>query len=483
MGANDTAARRQRATAASEIRGLRGDRRRNANSTIPIIVQHGKRQIMLNVKAGVPVIESVPEAARKLGVFDNTLTFSGYQMLTEDKVALDPARTFGDQDIHPYARITLNPKAMNDDYKVYDDIVEAVGDSVEVSNTPWTLEDTTKTSLIIGLGLLAISALCLATFTPSYLLAIEAFGFCLVMFILAQLLVSRKMKTQGLAVALTADLFAALGGYHIASAISHMSTPLISLITGAGMERVYGYPLLGAGVALGVYGLICMSVFSFGRVYHSVAPMAGFPLALASAMMLVFPAHYLAIWAVVAAIMALLSNALPWLSLSVSRISVDSPQSDADIFKVPETIDRQHVLRRYQFGSSLLFCLRIAVAVILILSAPILASAPTICGFLLCLAAYAGLLLDSRQIYSWREMIVNLSAAGLGLILSSLIAIQTHPGIQLPLTTALLIAAFLTVAMTHLSRHFPLAASRVADALEIICIVCIAPLAYFIIVL
>ena len=54
--------------------------------------------------------------------------------------------------------LTLEPGASSDTDIIYDDVVEAVGASVQHVYRPWTSDHTTFTSLVIGLGMLVISA-------------------------------------------------------------------------------------------------------------------------------------------------------------------------------------------------------------------------------------------------------------------------------------------------------------------------------------
>lgn len=93
------------------------------------------------------------------------------------------------------------------------------------------------------------------------------------------------------------------------------------------------------------------------------------------------------------------------------------------------------------------------------------------------------MLLDSRQIYTFREMCVTVGAAGIGIIVTGSLSVQTHQEFSIPLILLMLACAFATILFTYVLRKHTLFATRVADAAETICIMLILPLAYLAITL
>ena len=131
----------------------------------------------------------------------------------------------------------------------------------------------------------------------------------------------------------------------------------------------------------------------------------------------------------------------------------------------------------------MLFIGRICVAALLLIAAPLLNTLDTPLGSALCLAAFLGMLLDSMQIYTFREMCVTVGAAGIGIIVTGSLSVQTHQEFSIPLILLMLACAFATILFTYVLRKHTLFATRVADAAETICIMLILPLAYLAITL
>lgn len=434
-------------------------------SRLTVSVAYKSRTITLTVGATPIVADLLPDIARRLGVLDPAIVYGGYRLVTASGEALSPSLTLDEQHVADGAALTLEPGALTDGDVVYDDVVEAVGASVQRVYKPWTNAHTTITSLIISAGLLLIAAACLALFPANVINAALGFGFAAVAVALAALLGGRGMTAQALVMGLISSLFTAIGGYQLSAA----------LLPG---HPFHGMPLLGAAAGLIIGGGIMIVAVPAARPYGLVPVTAGLLAVIPAGLAFMFPVNMAQIWIFTTALIALAANALPWMCLSMARISVDSPHSESEIFKLPEDIDYEDIRRRYVFGSTMLFIGRVAVAALLLAAAPLLAAQPGPLGALICLIAFLGMLLDSRQIYTLREMIVTVGAAGAGLVITALIAIRTHPALAMPLTVALLVCAMATVIVTHATSRRSLFGTRVADAAETLCIVLLPPLAY-----
>ncbi|MBT1181089.1 type VII secretion protein [Bifidobacterium sp. CP2] len=432
---------------------------------LTVTIGYKSRTITLNVGATPIVADLLPDIARRLGVLDPAIVYGGYRLVASGGEALDPSRTLEEQHVADGATLTLEPDALTDGDIVYDDVVEAVGASVQRVYKPWTNEHTTITSLIISAGLLLIAAACLALFPAGLVNATLGFAFCAVLMALAALLNGKAMTAQALVMGLVASLFAAIGGYQLAS----------TLLPG---QPFHGLPLLAAATGLIIGGGVMTLAASGARPYSLIPICAGLLAVIPSGLAFMFPVNAAQIWIFTTTLIALAANALPWMCLSMARISVDSPHSESEIFKLPEDIDYEDIRRRYILGSTMLFIGRVAVAALLITAAPLLAAQPNPLGALICLVAFLGMLLDSRQIYTLREMLVTVGAAGIGLVATAFIAIRTHPTLAMPLTLALLIGAMATVTITHVTTRSSLFGTRVADAAEVLCIILLPPLAY-----
>lgn len=264
--------------------------------------------------------------------------------------------------------------------------------------------------------------------------------------------------------------FTAIGGYQ-----------LVNLL--AGKQPLHALPLLGASLGLAAAGILMSLAASKTRPYSYIPILIGAICAIPSVLSTLMPQQMGHIWILTSAVTALTASALPWMCLSFARISVDSPHSESEIFALPNDIDYQDIKRRYIAGSTMLFIGRICVAALLLIAAPLLNTLDTPLGSALCLAAFLGMLLDSRQIYTFREMCVTVGAAGIGIIVTGSLSVQTHQEFSIPLILLMLACAFAGILFTYVLRKHTLFATRVADAAETICIMLILPLAYLAITL
>lgn len=442
----------------------------NTTDTLQITVSYKTRTIALRVNDGPIIADLLPDIARRLGILDPSIVYGGYRLLTSDGDPLSPAKTLREQHVPNHSTLTLEPGASSDTDIIYDDVVEAVGASVQHVYRPWTSDHTTFTSLVIGLGMLVISAGWIALSPASIWASVLAFGFSAILLALTAALCGKNLLVQSTAIGLIASIFTAIGGYQ-----------LVNLL--AGKQPLHALPLLGASLGLAAAGILMSLAASKTRPYSYIPILIGAICAIPSVLSTLMPQQMGHIWILTSAVTALTASALPWMCLSFARISVDSPHSESEIFALPNDIDYQDIKRRYIAGSTMLFIGRICVAALLLIAAPLLNTLDTPLGSALCLAAFLGMLLDSRQIYTFREMCVTVGAAGIGIIVTGSLSVQTHQEFNIPLILLMLACAFATILFTYVLRKHTLFATRVADAAETICIMLILPLAYLAITL
>lgn len=435
-----------------------------------LTIAYNTRTITLTVSDGPIVADLLPDIARRLGVLDPSIVYGGYRLITADGEPLSPSRTFAEQHVSDQSVLTLEPGASVDTDIVYDDVVEAVGASVQRVYRPWTKDHTTLTSLLISVGMLAISAGWLALFPVSIWNAALGIGFSVVLIALAALLHGKTMTVQATVIGLTASIFAAVGGYQLASYLVPDQT-------------FHALPLVGASAGLLVSGCLMAVAAPSTRPYGFIPIIIGLLAAIPGILSTLLPSWMANIWIIATMFAALAANALPWMCLSFARISVQSPHSDAEIFALPEPIDYAEVKQRYITGSTMLFIGRVSVATMLLIAMPLLNSLSTPLGAVICLVAFLAMLLDSRQIHTLREMCVTVSAAGLGIICTGLMSVRMHPEFSIPLTMLMLCCALATIVFTHVTRRRSLFATRMADAAETLCIMMLPPLAYLAITL
>ena len=436
-----------------------------AAQSLRLTVAYQARTVTLHVTNALIVADVLPDIARRLGVLDPSIVYGGFRLLTAEGDALTLSQTFAEQHVPDNSTLTLEPGVSADTDHVYDDVVEAVGTSVQQVYRPWATEHTTFTSLLISTGMLAICVGWLALFPASLWIATLSLGFAAVLIALCAVIQGKAMTTQARVIGVEASAFAAVGGYQLASAlVPNAST--------------YAMPMAGAGIGLLLAG--CLMTFAapgtrpYGVIPITIGVLIIIPAVLCTAM----PDWTLAVWIIMVTLAALAANTLPWMCLSFARLSVQSPHSDAEIFALPEPIDYQDVKRRYIAGSTMLFIGRVSIAAVLLVAVPLLNSLHTVLGSVLCLVAFLAMLLDSRQIYALRDMTITVAAAGIGIICTGLASVRAHPEFAIPLTIGMMCCAFATIMLTHVTDRKSLFATRVADMAETICIMALPPLAY-----
>src|SRR5690606_12114124 len=134
-------------------------------------------------------------------------------------------------------------------------------------------------------------------------------------------------------------------------------------------------------------------------------------------------------YAIMLATTALLANGIPWLALSSTRIRVISPQSDADMFTVPDPIDADEVKRRAAAGTRTLRALRAARGLAALIATPLIA-ATGVFGALLCVLAFVGMMFQSRQVHARLGVLVLMAIGAIGLAVTGITVVLALPDLR-----------------------------------------------------
>lgn len=263
-----------------------------------LTIAYNTRTITLTVSDGPIVADLLPDIARRLGVLDPSIVYGGYRLITADGEPLSPSRTFAEQHVSDQSVLTLEPGASVDTDIVYDDVVEAVGASVQRVYRPWTKDHTTLTSLLISVGMLAVSAGWLALFPVSIWNAALGIGFSVVLIALAALLHGKTMTVQATVIGLTASIFAAVGGYQLASYL-------------VPDQAFHTLPLVGASAGLLVSGCLMAVAAPSTRPYGFIPIIIGLLAAIPGILSTLLPSWMANIWIIATMFAALAANALP----------------------------------------------------------------------------------------------------------------------------------------------------------------------------
>ncbi|GAA1776316.1 type VII secretion integral membrane protein EccD [Leucobacter iarius] len=429
------------------------------SAVVRLSVVHAERRIDLAVPGRLPLLEVLPGVARGLGVLDATLLHGGYRLTRSDGTELDPTRGAIAQGIDQGEILTLTRGQLVAVPRRYDDVVEAVVDATSAHHAAWRPEDAARTAVAISLTLVGLSAIMLALQPAGSLLpAIIAGTGTIVLLALTAALGRLAQPEAGLAFGIAAAGFAGLTGY--------------LLVPGGSL---WGFPLAAAGLGCIVGGGAAFLLAA------KPAEILALPIALGIAVGL--PAGIVGLtgvdptgpYAVMVACAGLLAGALPWLTLSSTRIRVISPTTELEMFDPPQPIDPERVAARVDAGHRLLVALRVAFALSVLIAAPLVSGSGWI-GTILVLTCGTVLMFQSRQSARRASVIVLLAGGTAILAVGGLAAILDQREQAPLLLIALLVATGIVTGLTLLSTRVRMRLTALGDTVEVILLALLLPL-------
>ncbi len=417
------------------------------------------RRLDIGVPASVPLIEIIPGFARSLGVLDPTLAHGGYALHRSDGAILDSTRSAGSQGVRDGELLTLVRGGLTAEPRVYDDVVEAVIDATSSQHGVWSPQDSARTALAISIAFLALCALLLVSAGPSLSFGpLIAGGGTVVLAVAAAVLTRLGQHEAGHALGLAGAAFGAITGYLLVPT-----------------QTLWGWPLAAAGLGLLIFGGMGLAFTQQKPEIHLIPITLGLALGITSAVAaLVAPGSH-GPFAIMIAITALLSNGLPWLALTSTRIRVISPQSDLEIFADHAPINSVEVADRAAAGQRVLVSLRVALGLAVVVSTPLVASSGA-AGAALCTLAFVGMMFQSRQTFARLGVIVLMAIGAAGLAVTGLTVSASQPDLRTALLTLLLIATAVLVGLTLLRPKARMRLARLADTVEVIALALLLPL-------
>lgn len=431
----------------------------SAGTLVRVSVVSEDRRLDIGVSSSVPLIEIIPGFARSLGVLDPTLAHGGYALHRADGSILDPARSAGAQGVQDGELLTLVRGGLISEPRIYDDVVEAVIDATSSQHGVWSPQDSARTALAVSLSFLALCALLLLTAGPALGIgAIIAGGGTVVLIAIAAVLTRVGQPEAGHALGLAGALFGGITGY--------LLVPTQSL---------WGWPLAAAGLGLLIVGGMGLAFTQQKPEVHLIPVALGAAIGVTSVVgALVAPGAH-GPYAIMIAVAAMLSNGLPWLALTSTRIQVISPQSDVEIFANVAPVNPSEVARRAAAGQRVLVSLRVALGLAVLFATPLVAgSGPA--GAALCTLAFVGMMFQSRQTFARLGVVVLMAIGAIGLAATGLTVSATQPELRPTLLTLLLVVTAVLVALTLLNPKARMRLARLADTVEVLALALLLPL-------
>lgn len=429
-------------------------------SLVKITVTSDDRRLDIGIPDGIPLIEVMPGFARRLGVLDPTLVHGGYALQRVDGTRLDATLSATAQGVHSGEVLTLVRGTALSRPRVYDDVTEAVIDATAEHHRTWTPRDNSRTALAVSLAFLTLCALLLALGARDFSLTpLIAAGGAIVLLAASATLPRLGSEEAGHGFGLMAAVFAALATATVVPS----------------EESIWGWPLAAAAGAAAVTGGVALAVTTGARQIHLMsigwAAVVGVP-AVVSAL---WPTATVAAYALMVAVAGVLSNALPWLAMSSTRIRVISPQHDEEIFAKPGEIDGSDVKTRAAIGARVLIAIRVGTALAMFTAVPVVAASSG-WGALLVALAFSGMMFQSRQVYARSGVVTVMVMGTVGLVACVVTVALAQPVLQPTVVVVLLAATTVLVVVTLINPGSRLRFSRVADVVELTVLVSLLPL-------
>ncbi|WP_019874649.1 type VII secretion integral membrane protein EccD [Sporichthya polymorpha] len=389
-----------------------GARAADPAGLVRISLRAGTTRVDLAVPGLLPVAELLPELAAEVGVLDATTAHAGYRLVRADGDALHPGYGLADQGVLDGDILLVAVGADDEPPRVYDDVVEAVADTVERAWRPWDAAAARWTGLIAAVSLLAVGAVALGLARDEGVPVLVGGSIAAVLLLAAGTALARARDEQlvGTVVAWLAAPYAAAAG-----------------LAAAEDEPVLRLPMAIAGgmvLAVGVIGMAAL-----GRTRFAFLP----PLAVGAAAAAcggvlagADDAEPGAAAAVVLVVAMLVGLVLPSFASAATGLHPPNPQTTAELLEDPEPLEMDEVGHRVAIGREMLLALSATVALLVVASTPMVVDLG-VAGAALAGAAAAALLLRTRSFRTYGEVAIGV-AGGVGTAIALVIsAMVLHP--------------------------------------------------------
>ena len=426
---------------------------------VRLSVSAGERTTDLVLPSRLPLAEILPEVASLVGSLDAYEAYGGYTLVGTDGRALDLDSSFLAQGVHDGAVLTLVTGAEAEEKKVYDDVVEAVADSVEGIGAGWTEQNSRMTTLAISGLLLLLGVLALFLQRDTGIIVPIVAAMAAVLLVLAGAVFSRVRSDDAAAgiVLVAAGLYAVVAGL------------------GASPGTVYEIPLLVAGLTLVAVGGVGMLLVRSRRWTFLPFVVVGFAAAAIGGVLLATEFAPDEVIAIVVVVAVILGSVIPWFALSSARTMVLPLQSESDILAEPEPIDPARVRRGVDLAHDLVLGLSLSVGLLVILSAPLLVRLGWP-GLGLVWAAGLVQMMRTRQFLLARDVVVGLLGGALGVAVGTIAALLDRPQWG-PVVGAIVGAAAVAVLVSlALPRRTTVRRGRALDVAEALALFALIPL-------
>ena len=409
------------------------------------------------------VLELAPRSLR-----EQAIAHGGWILRTAAGEAIPGSSTLLDQGIVDGATLFLTGIDASDTAAVYDDVADAVADTVTNDPSSWPVGGGRAVALGAAGLFAAISCLSLLWAGPPWTAIAITLGSIAVLALVAAGLLSRGVGDAG--VATVAALLSVLAGTAAATVATAGTLPL----SGIGAPQL----LLGAAAAV-VFATISALVVGTVRVPFAAIITGALLLCIALGCGVIFDLPAAGCAAIVVGLAVALMPVVPNLSLRLARFELEPLPTTADeVYADHETVDTPAVRSRTRQAVGYLTALIQGLTWPAFAGCIVLAFTQDITAQILAGIVGVGLLLRARLFITIGQRL-PLLIAGIGSIAAVLLGLMTEfdgPMIMVAVAVPALAGVIVALMLATRSRRVSPALTRTAEIIELVIAIAVVPL-------
>lgn len=403
----------------------------------------------------LPLTDIMPALIRRVISVTPQRATEGFTLSTIAGKALTPGKSLFEQQVEDGDVLTLESRVKQDETK-YDDLVEAVADSVEETNKPWTEAHAAAMTIAAAVVFILLATLLLATSRAQAGTVVP-----MVLGLMTALLLGVAWALQrggraphALALAISATVTACAAGATVTEA------PFMEI------------PVVFGGLAAAVVAAIAYPLVSTLRELLLAPAIAGVSLAIVGGLNVAFGFGITRIALGAVAVLGISQLLVPLIAWRSSRLE----ESEALINPDATKIDAQKARDSYLTGRRVLFAARIGITIaVCVLTPYIIGAAPW--SLILVSAVALILALGTRRSYAAADVVAGYVCALSVVSIGFAAAMRAMPEYWLWGVLALLVATGLLVAFGLFVTSGRAVLRRIADIGEILVVLAIIPAA------
>ena len=417
---------------------------------VRVTVASGSRRVDLLLPGSIPVADLVPELARSIGLLSADTVHAGYRVVTSGGRPLAGDAGLTVQGVEDGGHLTVAAGAHDPPPRLYDDVVEAMADTIEHGLGRWTTAAGRTTARIAAALFLGVGAVALLLQRSD----LGAAGACVTasLLVATSIGVSRFHRMRG------AALLVAWQGIGYAAVSGFLLVP---------DEQLLAVRLAAAGAGAMTAGAVTMVGLGEGRPL--VGPVMGIGAVFVAAGLAVESTGLRAdlVFSTLMVSVVIAGSLCPRLALSaIGQCSPADQGSPVDLRKLSEDT---------LIGHEILLALSMTVGGAVVLLAPfVVASGPW--GVLLAVSACLVLMLRTRHYRVWSEVLVGVASGVLGLVSTATAVLWLHPDWQSGVAVAMAVAGGVLLAATHVQTAPSVRRDRLRDLADLAALASLLPL-------